>query len=275
MHAGKWLFVAVAFAMISGSPSAATISGTVFEWHSLEPLPNAILEINTTPKQVQVAESGSYSFQAPPGDYNIIAEYFEDSKLAYIAREEITIAQDGNFNLDIIMFPALGDEDFFFGDFNTITFPAENTDAKKPRAPDLMQVFLGIAIIAFLLYAAAKIAPAILKKATGLETERLGAHEKLVAEAEFLEANSGKGGAEQRRETSPNTLPQKLDKDLGEALEIIEKSGGRITQKELRGKMPQHGEAKVSLIVAELEELGLVKKFRKGRGNIIVLKEKQ
>jgi len=54
---------------------------------------------------------------------------------------------------------------------------------------------------------------------------------------------------------------------------VIKNYGGRITQKELREKLPQHGEAKVSLMVDELEDMGIVKKFRKGRGNILVLRQ--
>jgi uncharacterized membrane protein len=73
--------------------------------------------------------------------------------------------------------------------------------------------------------------------------------------------------AEAKTETKPE-----LDKYALEVLEILKKSGNRLTQKELRDKMPI-GEAKVSLIVAELEELGYVKKIKQGRGNIIVLKK--
>ena len=62
------------------------------------------------------------------------------------------------------------------------------------------------------------------------------------------------------------------EKELEEVLSIIKNYGGRITKKELREKLP-HSEAKVSLIVAELEHNGKIKKFKKGRGNIIVLKE--
>ena len=69
-----------------------------------------------------------------------------------------------------------------------------------------------------------------------------------------------------------NTERPSTQKELGEVLGIIKNYGGRITQKELREKL-SHSEAKVSLIVAELEHLGKIKKFKKGRGNIIVLKE--
>lgn len=53
---------------------------------------------------------------------------------------------------------------------------------------------------------------------------------------------------------------------------LIRKSGGRMTQKELRTEMPM-SEAKISLLVAELEQKGRIEKIKRGRGNILVLKK--
>lgn len=64
------------------------------------------------------------------------------------------------------------------------------------------------------------------------------------------------------------TLPE----DLAEVVEIIRREGGRITQKDLRKKLG-YSEAKMSLIIADLERRGIVEKVKKGRGNIIFLKE--
>jgi len=49
------------------------------------------------------------------------------------------------------------------------------------------------------------------------------------------------------------------------------KRNKRITQKEIRKQVPM-SEAKVSLIITELRDKGVVKKIKKGRGNVIVLK---
>ncbi len=57
-------------------------------------------------------------------------------------------------------------------------------------------------------------------------------------------------------------------------LEIIKRNGGRITQKELRKNLP-FSEAKVSLIISDLESRGIVRKIKKGRGNIIILQRKK
>jgi uncharacterized membrane protein len=61
------------------------------------------------------------------------------------------------------------------------------------------------------------------------------------------------------------------DDDLATVLRIIRTEGGRTTQKEIRKQLPL-SEAKVSLIIAEMEAKGLIQKIRKGRGNIIILK---
>jgi len=64
---------------------------------------------------------------------------------------------------------------------------------------------------------------------------------------------------------------EELPDDLKDVVKIIAENGGRITQKELRRKLP-YSEAKVSLMIADLEDRGFVKKIKRGRGNIIILK---
>jgi uncharacterized membrane protein len=66
--------------------------------------------------------------------------------------------------------------------------------------------------------------------------------------------------------------PSEIDTGLNELVLIIKKAGGRTTQKELRKQLPMLSESKISLMVSELEEKGRVQKLKKGRGNIIVLK---
>ncbi len=69
-------------------------------------------------------------------------------------------------------------------------------------------------------------------------------------------------------EKSEDILPE----DLSEIIEIIKKEGGRITQKELK-RRTGYSDAKISLMIADLEKRGKVEKVKKGRGNIIFLKE--
>ena len=62
------------------------------------------------------------------------------------------------------------------------------------------------------------------------------------------------------------------DDDLNRVIEIIKKEGGRIHQKELRKRLGL-SEAKISLMVTELESKNKVERIKNGRGNVIVLKK--
>ncbi len=58
--------------------------------------------------------------------------------------------------------------------------------------------------------------------------------------------------------------------EIKKVIDFIKKEGGRTTQKDIRKNFPQ-SEAKISLIVSELEDAGRIRKIKKGRGNIIIL----
>ena len=61
------------------------------------------------------------------------------------------------------------------------------------------------------------------------------------------------------------------EENLDKILRILKESEGRINQKELRKHFPL-SEAKVSLLIAQLENEGKIEKIKKGRGNILILK---
>ena len=63
----------------------------------------------------------------------------------------------------------------------------------------------------------------------------------------------------------------KTDDYFLQILNII-KENKRVTQKEIRKKIPL-SEAKISLIITELEHRGAIEKIKKGRGNVIILKK--
>jgi uncharacterized membrane protein len=65
-----------------------------------------------------------------------------------------------------------------------------------------------------------------------------------------------------------------LDNEAKKVLDIIESNEGRMTQKELK-EILNYSDSKMSLIIAELEHFGLIKKFKRGRGNIIKKIEKK
>ena len=62
-----------------------------------------------------------------------------------------------------------------------------------------------------------------------------------------------------------------LPKDLKDMVKMIEKKGGRINQSDLRKDLP-YSEAKVSLMITDLESRGWIKRVKKGRGNVLILR---
>ncbi len=212
----------------------AVIHGTVYSWESLEPLPKAIVTINTTPEQIVVAENGTYSFVVPPGTYVIRAYYYSHGELELYDEMNITVKGNGTYVLDLILFPPL------------------NVSEDIPN----IQVSLGKEKVESFPFSVLAVLVAVIVCLIGFWWFVSRKRSKKEVESEKIEV---KGREE-------------LPEDLKKAIEIIKREGGRITQKELRKKLG-YSEAKVSLIVADLERRGLVEKVKKGRGNIIFLKE--
>ena len=81
-----------------------------------------------------------------------------------------------------------------------------------------------------------------------------------------------------RKKTQKKTVEkhkEELDNepgDLEKVVDIIKKHDGRISQKDLRKEMLPLSEAKVSLLVTELEHNDKIEKVKKGRGNVLILK---
>ncbi len=67
-------------------------------------------------------------------------------------------------------------------------------------------------------------------------------------------------------ETPPK--PKELDEEAKKILDMLTANEGRMTQKELKETL-NYSDSKISLILAELEHEGRIKRFKRGRGNII------
>lgn len=218
--------VIILISALANIASAATVHGTVYNL-LLEPQKNTIVEVNSLPQQNFIAKDGEYSFSLLKGNYTISAKYLEDGELISTASENISIVNEGDFVLDLILF------DFTEEDFDLLNTPEINIDAEEQQFPWLIVLMAAIAIvlagIAILFYK---------KNKPIIKDEHLG--EKSIKE------------------------------ELEQVISILKSESGRITQKELHKKL-NLSEAKVSLMVAELESLGKVKKIKQGRGNIIIL----
>jgi uncharacterized membrane protein len=228
----------------------ATVHGVIYEWGTFEPLENVIVEVNSTPSQSMLARYGLYSFNLAPGNYVISASYYHNNALVYSAQEEIIIKGSGDYVMDIIFLPTFYDPDMDeteFTELNELADLAEDTEMGKNS---FSYGTLSMIIVTALAFVAGAHLLAARRKVNLARKEEI-----LPADEASFSLSDGH-----------NALPD----DLREVVYVISRHGGRITQKDLRGAL-KHSEAKVSLMVSDLENRGIVQKFKKGRGNVIIL----
>ncbi len=195
----------------------------------LSVLPNSIVEINTTPHQQMVAKDGNYSFSVPAGNYNLTARH---EKSDSEISENISVTSQGTYVLDLILLPSLEKDEELLVEVPDVPM-VEDVLQDRPATSWLVWVAV-FAVLGYLVYKVSR-KPVV---------ERVVEKIKEIKEVAVVD-------------------------ELQKVLELIEKEGGRITQKDIRKNFP-YSEAKISLMIDELEAKGLVKKVKKGRGNVII-----
>lgn len=214
--------------ILSYNVIGATIQGTVYNFN-LEKMSDVVVVVNTEPQQTFVVKNGSYSFNVPEGSYVIAAVYKVDSSLK--TQENISIKSEGIYNLDLILFPTLQDEETLFDGVNL------NLDEQYFNTVNFLPWIVGGIVVVVILLSLILII--IIRNGRSKNQKTVG----VITEKD----------------------------ELTHLLNFIKKQGGRTTQKDIRKEFPS-SEAKISLMIAELEKKGKVEKIKKGRGNIIILK---
>lgn len=214
----QWIILA----LLLPSVAAVTIHGTVYDF-GLDKLPNAIVEINSSPRQKMVSKEGLYSFSVPPGEYQVFAYHpATDARV----EENVSAPVEGEYVLDLIVLPSFEEEEALL---EVPDVPeVEGVVQDRPASQWLLWLVVFVAL-GFLVYKAAR------------KPEQIVGREMVRA----------------------------LPEELAKVLEFIEKEGGRTTQKDIRRQFP-YSEAKMSLMLDDLEERELIKRIKKGRGNVIV-----
>lgn len=249
--ARSFILLIVIVASLVMSAQAAKVYGSIYEWSDLEkPLKNVIVEIevNETREQYKISSDGIYSFDIAPGIYVLKAKYYINNILEFSGEEKMQIDKpEESRNLDLILFPPTDSDYEYLGDINL-------TGELEPKEPDVANY---IAVIIVVLLIALIFLFFLLKKKRN----------PVIPEQEEIPSEPPANTAKPI-ENKTIDLPD----DLHELYDLILKKGGRTTQKEIR-KDAKYGEAKVSLMLADLEDRGLVKKIRKGRSNIIIAED--
>lgn len=215
--------------------SAAELHGIIYDL-SLDPVEKVIVHISTQPQQKFITQDGSYTFRIKPGSYTL---HVQTRGLA--ATENITIVDDGSYNLDLILYPTFEEEDSLIEELDF-------TEEVDPQAKPASWTWLYTTTILFLLMLLLTIFLRKKKKNPRRRIKQVSPHIKAT-----LRTVSG------------------LDTDAQKILSYLSEHQGRADQKEIRKLLP-YSEAKVSLIISELVAKGLIEKVRHGRANIIKLK---
>lgn len=147
--------------------------------------------------------------------------------------ENISVLGDGSYVFDLILLPSLDVEDELLSDVDDVPI-VEDFIEDKPASQWFVWLVVFI-ILGFIVY-------------------RVSRPERIV-----------------EREVVREVKGPALSDDLSKIVNFIEKEGGRVSQKDVRNVLP-YSEAKVSLLIDELESKGLVERIKKGRGNIVVRK---
>lgn len=271
--------------------TTATVHGVTYSWDTLEPINDTVIEVNSTPPQSIVAKNGTYSFELAPGDYTITASYYQNNILIYSRETSIKIEGEGSYVLDLLLYPVSENEVM-----ETIA-ARKNQNGINPtgqtETSSSIISYLPLAFMLFVLFAGSyKISknykkvkentpqkreyktPRILEKTirkftySGTKTEYKNSGKAVFASEPMMET-----GDSSDIETAA-LKKQPLSEELSEILDIIRGNKGRITQKDLRGRL-KYSEVKVSLLLSELEMRGLIKKFKNGRENIVILIDKE
>jgi uncharacterized membrane protein len=235
MKGGAWIFT---FLILMPIALGATIHGNVFDYN-FRLAKNSMVKINTVPEQRMVAVDGSYAFIVPPGNYVLNATLKDSIGTFYDVLDNISITKDGDYVRDLIMFPNddLNELDL---ENNVTTDIIGDVNVAGQKTAFIITGVVLILIFVWLYCFAFR---------------------KCKWTAKLLQKKS-----------APEAKVDEEADDLAELLAFIRKNR-RVTQKDIRKEVPL-SEAKISLMITDLESQGKVRKIKKGRGNIIVYDEK-
>jgi len=298
------LAILIIISGVSVAAGIATVHGVAYEWSTFEPLDNAVIEVNSTPVQSIVAKYGVYSFELPNGSYLLTAKYYEDGTLSHYGEETITVSDDGNYVVDLLLLPS-------YSESSDIESSLVNTDTSGDDSESISEEDNGINMLAgasvviilvlILLFYQVRFGTRTLlpgsdypKAKRHVVTEKTEkkelkganpADENDTTPAEAVESHDDRIEEVSEEDSasselsgtvpdSPDLSSEPVPPDLQEILDILKSQGGRMTQKDMRKRL-KYSEGKVSLMLLDLENRGKIRKFKKGRGNVLFLVDEE
>ncbi len=240
------------------SAYAAQVQGKFYDT-TFSTIQKALVTINTTPEEKQVF-SENYSFSVTSGSYHINAVAYVSGR-RLVAEENFTIAEkhsERSIHRDLIFFPDLDEEYERIAENKSESSDLEGLYKSQSISP-LTIIFLAlwIVIVIVIVYSFTRI-----KKQTS-EDEDVESETDITKDTVHDELRK-------LRETisSKSASTQNLKPETQQLYDYIH-NNHQVSQRELRKEFPM-SDAKLSLVVTELEDKGLIKKIKRGRGNVLI-----
>lgn len=239
----RLVVVVLGIIFFSSQILAATIYGTIYDL-SLEPQKNVIITLSTVPEQVLIVKDGDYEFLVDNGFYTLTAvkeEYGEYSK----ATENITISSNGSFRVDLILYPTFVEEKQLLANTESLGLKFDTEPEYEPNYTMLSSIIaLTLGVVVLIIFF-----PNIRLLLKRLRRKRRLKQKRIKSDFELMDENEKK------------------------VVQLLRQNQGRLNQKELRSEFTL-SEAKISLIITDLEKRKVIRKVKKGRGNIVILNTK-
>lgn len=225
--------------LLATTVTAVKIEGEVYDL-DFNTIDKGTVTINTNPSQTQVLKDGKYIFDIEQGVYQLTAHQYSIGEIVGSSSKNITITRDGIFIVDLIIYPVTQSHDI--EELDNI-FKTEEELIYSPSASlfRLVNILIVLAIAIFIYYLI-----------------RFRAELTSFEKKEKITFDQSK--------TVEDVI---LENDLEIQILNFIKSEHTTSQKEIRKKFPQYSEAKISLVISKLTSLNKIKKYKKGRSNII------
>jgi len=240
---------------------SATISGNIYEANHMQLLKNTVVTVEQNNNTLsQKVYTNNYSLTLETGKYILRAYNYENGSLKYYVVYNLDIKKE-NANLDLLLIPY----ELYKLTPDFVPSPLTNGNGMSiPNKNNNMSLLLPV--IAFLIlvvigsYFLFMNANSIAKKEDKEKKERI------------IDDNLGDTKQTRHNKYGNDNLDNPdVDNDELKILSILKENDGRMRQKDVR-EILNFSESKMSLIITELEVSGYIKRIKKGRTNILKLK---
>ena len=229
---------------------STTMHGEIFDGNDVKPLNNTLITVENQEGSTiyQKVFHRQYSMEISPGKYTMRAYYYSNNTLEFYTQHSFE-ASGETMEFDLILIPY---------ELQKLTPgftppPLEN----KTLIDGAYDEELGVGDYGYLVYVFVGVVLIVI----------------VYSLYRYFESKQVKPKKRKEKVKKEPIKRHELDEDSRKVLKILKENEGRMIQKEIR-EILNFSETKMSLIVAELEAMGIIKRIKKGRKNILKLRKR-